>query len=127
MRTFPHTLVTDLHDCGGRERRRNNVLRNYSPAILFLATLLSSLPAAAANDDDRDARLWRLLQRAGFSGRIESTLKARLGRQLNRSSLGSAAISFSIRSRGCTTTTTVQGRATSDGPPWSSILHSFPS
>ena len=61
--------------------------------VLWMGTLgwasltphLTTVVSAADHDDDNDvdARLRAVLSRAGFTGRIESTLEARLGRKIN--------------------------------------------
>ncbi|WP_348263259.1 cytochrome c peroxidase [Telmatobacter sp. DSM 110680] len=49
----------------------------------MLALLLLGSKCTASNEQPLDAQLRRVLQRAGFTGRIESTLESRLGRSVN--------------------------------------------
>jgi cytochrome c peroxidase len=55
---------------------------------LVLAGMLMLAPHASGSAEARerslDARLWRALEAAGFTGRVESTLTTRLGRPLDR-------------------------------------------
>src|SRR5215475_4038239 len=63
------------------------VLMNRSGLAIALLTIgIALLPTgpAAGQDPDLDAELLGVLQAAGFTGTIESTLETRLGRQLNR-------------------------------------------
>lgn len=56
-------------------------------ALLGAAAVLISLSAAAADRSiepiSLDVRLWRVLRQAGFTGRVGSTLEARLGRPVD--------------------------------------------
>ncbi len=63
--------------------------RILASALIFGAAAILSVLAGSADAERNpirvslDARLWRTLKRAGFTGRIESTLERRLGRPVN--------------------------------------------
>ena len=54
--------------------------------VVFVCAVLSLTlsPCGARGDSGLDQELWSVLQTQGFTGRIESTLEARLGRPVNQ-------------------------------------------
>src|SRR6058998_1242329 len=76
--------------------------------LLALVTFLLSAPShpgyLAAPPGALDGQLRQVLVRAGFTGRVESTLEQRLGRPIGILPT-SAAFSGSTRRAGCTPTT----------------------
>ena len=96
------------------ERHDRTVLR--CAAICITALVVAVWPALAAHADDYtaeslrlDALLSSVLQQAGFTGRIESTLETRLGRPIDPKLANLGRLLFFDRSGAFTTTTLVPG------------------
>src|SRR5262245_36279975 len=62
----------------------NKKTSSYLAEVMFFATIVSSSTGWADDQDHNvDRRLSSMLRRAGFTGRVESTIERRLGRSLN--------------------------------------------